>query len=54
MPRLKDKYKEEVVPALRKEFNYSNINEVPRITKMVVNIGLGERPAHVGLFGPAD
>jgi len=42
MPRLKDKYKEEVVPALRKEFNYSNINEVPRITKMVVNIGLGE------------
>ncbi len=42
MPRLKDKYKEEVVPALRKEFNYSNVNEVPRITKMVVNIGLGE------------
>ena len=42
MPRLKDKYKEEVVSALRKEFNYSNVNEVPRITKMVVNIGLGE------------
>ena len=42
MPRLKDKYKEEVVPALRKEFNYSNVNEVPRISKMVVNIGLGE------------
>ncbi|HXV44102.1 MAG TPA: 50S ribosomal protein L5 [Anaerolineae bacterium] len=42
MPRLKDKYKEEVVPALHKEFNYSNINEVPRIAKAVVNIGLGE------------
>lgn len=42
MPRLKDKYKDEVVPALQKEFNYSNINEVPRITKAVVNIGLGE------------
>ncbi len=42
MPRLKDKYREEVVPAMLKEFNYSNVNEVPRIAKMVVNIGLGE------------
>lgn len=42
MPRLKDKYKDEIVPAMLKEFNYSNINEVPRITKAVVNIGLGE------------
>jgi large subunit ribosomal protein L5 len=42
MPRLKDKYKEEVVPAMLKEFSYSNVNEVPRITKMVVNVGLGE------------
>lgn len=42
MPRFKDKYKDEIVPAMLKEFNYSNINEVPRITKAVVNIGLGE------------
>ncbi|MFN8454335.1 MAG: 50S ribosomal protein L5 [Anaerolineae bacterium] len=42
MPRLKDKYKDEIVPTMLKEFNYSNINEVPRITKAVVNIGLGE------------
>ena len=42
MPRLKDIYKEEIVSTLRNEFNYSNINEVPRITKVVVNIGLGE------------
>ncbi len=42
MPRLKDKYKDEIVPAMLKEFNYSNINEVPRVTKAVVNIGLGE------------
>ncbi len=42
MPRLKDKYKDEIVPVMLKEFNYSNINEVPRITKAVVNIGLGE------------
>ena len=42
MPRLKDMYKEEIVPALRNEFAYSNVHEVPRLTKVVVNIGLGE------------
>jgi large subunit ribosomal protein L5 len=42
MPRLKDRYKEEVVPALREEFGFTNVNEVPRLSKVVVNIGLGE------------
>lgn len=42
MPRLKDMYTEEIVPALRNDFGYANINQVPRITKVVVNIGLGE------------
>ena len=42
MPRLKDRYKEEIVPAMVKEFDYSNVNQVPRITKVVVNGGLGE------------
>ena len=42
MPRLKDRYTEEIVPALVKEFNYSNVNQAPRINKMVVNVGLGE------------
>ncbi len=42
MPRLKDMYQEEIVPSLRNEFNYSNVHEVPRVTKVVVNIGLGE------------
>lgn len=42
MPRLKDRYREEVVPAMREEFSYSNVNQVPRITKVVVNVGLGE------------
>lgn len=42
MPRLKDMYKEEVVPTLRNEFSYTNIHEVPRLSKVVVNIGLGE------------
>jgi large subunit ribosomal protein L5 len=42
MPRLKDRYKEEIVPALQEEFGYANVNQVPRVTKVVVNIGLGE------------
>ena len=42
MPRMKDKYREEIVPAMLKEFGYSNINQVPRINKVVVNVGLGE------------
>jgi large subunit ribosomal protein L5 len=42
MSRLKDKYQREVVPALRKEFNYTNVMAVPKIAKVVVNMGLGE------------
>ena len=42
MSRLKERYGKEVVPALRKEFGYSNIMAVPRLTKVVVNMGLGE------------
>ena len=42
MPRLKDMYKEELVPALQNEFGYANVNEVPRVNKVVANIGLGE------------
>jgi large subunit ribosomal protein L5 len=42
MSRLKDKYQKEVVPALTKEFGYRNVMAVPRIHKVVVNMGLGE------------
>ena len=42
MPRMKDKYREEIVPVMLKDFGYSNVNQVPRITKVVVNVGLGE------------
>jgi large subunit ribosomal protein L5 len=42
MPRLKDLYLEQVVPALRKELGYENVMQVPRPEKIVVNIGLGE------------
>ena len=40
--RLRDRYQTEVVPALAKEFGYANVMAVPRVTKVVVNMGLGE------------
>jgi large subunit ribosomal protein L5 len=40
--RLKERYVKDVVPALRKEFGYKNVMAVPKITKVVVNMGLGE------------
>ena len=39
---LKEQYKEEVVPALMKEFDFHSVMQVPRISKIVVNVGLGE------------
>jgi large subunit ribosomal protein L5 len=42
MSRLREKYVKEVVPALMKEFGYNNIMEVPRLVKIVLNMGLGE------------
>jgi len=39
---IRDRYKDEVIPALRERFGYKNVNQVPRITKVVVNIGIGE------------
>ena len=42
MARLKEKYRNEVVPALKERFNYANVMQVPKIEKVVVNIGVGE------------
>jgi large subunit ribosomal protein L5 len=41
-PRLKARYREEIVPALREQFGYPNIMQVPGLTKIVVNMGVGE------------
>jgi large subunit ribosomal protein L5 len=41
-PRLKERYREEIVPALMQEFGYKNVMQVPRFEKISVNIGLGE------------
>ena len=41
-PRLKQRYAAEIAPALQKEFGFKNVNQVPRLTKIVVNMGVGE------------
>ncbi len=41
LPTLKKKYQDEVVPALQKEFGYKNVMQVPRIEKVVLNMGVG-------------
>ena len=41
-PRLKTRYSEEIVPALREEFGFANVMQVPGLTKIVVNMGVGE------------
>lgn len=45
MNRLQEQYQKEIAPALFKEFNFKNVMQVPRIEKVVVNIGLGEAMA---------
>ena len=47
MSRLKDKYQKDVIPALRKEFGYKNVMAVPKVAKVVVNMGLGEATSNV-------
>jgi large subunit ribosomal protein L5 len=42
VPRLKERYLKEVVPKLMERFGYKNVMEVPRITKVVINVGVGE------------
>src|SRR5688572_23401671 len=42
MPRLKARYREEIVAALREEFSFANVMQVPGLTKIVVNMGVGD------------
>ena len=42
MARLQDKYREEVAPALKQHFGYKNVNEIPKLEKVVINMGLGD------------
>ncbi len=42
IPRMKARYREEIIPAMREEFAYANVMQVPGLTKIVVNMGVGE------------
>lgn len=53
-PRLKEKYRNEVVPALMKEFSYKNVMQVPRLEKIVLNVGLGEAIQNIKLLDAAQ
>lgn len=46
MARLKDKYAEEMIPALKEKFSYGNVMEVPKLAKVVINMGMGEAIAN--------
>ena len=50
MSRLRDRYVKEVVPALKKEFGYQNVMAVPKIQKVVVNMGLGEATSNAKII----
>ena len=52
-PRLRERYRQECVPALMKEFNYGNRMQVPRLEKIVVNVGLGEAISNAKLIDAA-
>src|SRR5712691_7284981 len=54
MSRLKDKYRKEVMPALKKEFGYANVMAIPRITKVVINMGLGEATSNAKIVDVAS
>jgi large subunit ribosomal protein L5 len=53
MARLKDFYKDEIIPKLRTDFGYANIMQVPKILKVVVNMGLGEAIQNVKILDSA-
>jgi large subunit ribosomal protein L5 len=53
MNRLKEKYRNDIVPALKKEFNYDNVNQVPKLTKIVVSMGVGQATQNKALLDNA-
>ena len=53
MSRLQERYRDEVVPALRKEFGYTTIMAVPKIERVVVNMGIGEATQNPKLIDAA-
>ncbi|MGB5413454.1 MAG: 50S ribosomal protein L5, partial [Polyangiales bacterium] len=52
-PRLRKKYKEEIVPQLMKDFSFRNIMQVPKLERVIVNMGLGEAVQNAKLIESA-
>lgn len=50
VPRIKEKYEKEIVPALMKRFGYKNVMQAPRLEKIVVNVGMGDAIQNVKLL----
>jgi len=53
LARLKEYYKEKVVPALKKEFQYENVMEIPALEKIIINMGLGEAIHNIKILDSA-
>jgi large subunit ribosomal protein L5 len=53
-PALRKKYREEIVPAMMERFNYANVNQIPRLEKIVVNMGVGEASRDVKVLESAE
>ena len=53
-PRMKEKYHKEIIPAMMKDFSYGNIMEVPKLQKIVINVGLGEAIQNIKLLEAAQ
>ena len=53
-PNLKKKYREEIIPALKKEYNYKSVMQVPRLSKIIVNQGVGQAVADKKLSDTAQ
>lgn len=54
MPAMRTKYRTEVADAMMKRFNYSNVNQIPRLEKIVVNMGVGEASKDIKLLEAAE
>ena len=53
MSRLKDLYNEQIVDAMTKKFGYKNVMEVPKLSKIVINMGVGEAKENAKLLDAA-
>lgn len=53
IPRLKERYKKEIAPLLMKEFSYKNVMQVPRLSHIVLNVGMGEAIKNIKLLDAA-